>query len=70
MEMEDKPHHVVRLAKGGHVCMHCGGDVDEKGYAQGGEVEPPAAEQSDDQRKEKSRALLDAALALRGRRHP
>lgn len=32
------PEHVKRMAHGGMACMHCGGDVNEDGYAEGGEV--------------------------------
>lgn len=32
------PEHVQKMARGGMMCMHCGGSVDRDGYAEGGEV--------------------------------
>jgi hypothetical protein len=32
-QMERLPEHVEKLASGGHVCMHCGGEVGHDGYA-------------------------------------
>lgn len=35
--------HVEKLESGGSVCRHCGGAVDDDGYAMGGDVDSPEA---------------------------
>lgn len=50
----------AKMAEGGSFCMHCGGPVDEAGYAEGGEVDAPSPAP-----KEESRAQKLYAAALR-----
>jgi hypothetical protein len=37
--MKHSEGYMKSMSKGGSTCMHCGGQVDAKGYAVGGEVE-------------------------------
>lgn len=34
-----KPEHVEQLESGGMMCRHCGGRVDDEGYAMGGDID-------------------------------
>lgn len=58
MDLDDKPPHVVKLAKGGQCCMSCGGEVDDSGMAYGGEVDTPQSKELSAQEK---KAMFDKA---------
>lgn len=57
---KEPPYHVLALAKGGHVCKSCGGEVDEAGFGYGGEVDTPQAKELS---AEEKKALYEKARA-------
>lgn len=60
-----KPEHVETMESGGLTCRHCGGAVDDEGYATGGEVD---AEELLDNNNDESESTAQRDSTMRMRR--
>ncbi len=67
-QMKRLPEHVQKLESGGHVCMHCGGEVDDEGYAMGGGAVDEESEDLLDNNNDESKETAQHASTVRMRR--